>query len=91
MVYIPTHSHLTGLRKLEPTNEVLLKYSRLHLNSSVDALSKKELFKGTIYKDDFPTAMTRSDYKIRHQLDLNKDSDADVDESFFGSAYEWLP
>ena len=88
MVYIPTHSHLTGLRKLEPTNKALLKYGRLHLNSSVDALSKKEFFNGTISKDDFPTAMARSDYKIRHQLDLNKDSDTDVDESFFRSTYE---
>jgi len=88
MVYILTHSHLTGLRKLEPTNKALLKYARLHLNSSVDALSKKEFLKGTISKDDFPTAMARSDYKIRHQLNLNEDSDTDVDESFFGSAYE---
>jgi hypothetical protein len=88
MVCILTHSHLTGLRKLEPTNEALLKYSRLHINSSVDALSKKEFFKGTISKDGFLTTTARSDYKIRHQLDLNKDSDADIDESFFRSAYE---
>ena len=83
IVHILTYLYLSGLRKLEPNNKALLKYSRLHLNSSVDALSKKGFFKGTISEDDFLTAMARSDYKIRYQLDLDKDLDGKVNKLFF--------
>ena len=57
--------------------------SRLHLNSFVDALSEKGFFKGTVSEDDFLTAMARSDYKIRHQLDLDKGLHGNVNELFF--------
>ena len=56
--------------------------------SSVDALSKKEFFNRTISKDDFLTAIARSDYKIRYQLDLNKDLDTNINELFFRSTYK---
>jgi hypothetical protein len=82
VVFSATHARMTKLHELNPANPAYGKYTRRRLNAVFEQMCDMETWKGRITEDDFPVLSRRQHGNV---VNLDEDSDADIDESFFSS------